>query len=769
SCHYPVIALQAMTDPDSREVLWDANRAMSAPRVADYPWDHHDTLAKPWFSPLARWWRHAQNSHQHRRQTYGVLDWAAYVLPCVSWLRVYSFKEHFPGDLVAGLSVGCMIIAQGLSYANLAGVPSVYGLYGAFTPSIVYAVFGTSRQLAVGPVAVTSTLIGSSMKALLPCAAEISNPNNPGPGQPCAVLGTLQQECQDLYNTKVIQLAFIVACMYTGIGVLRLGWVTNLLSHAVISGFTSGAAITIGSSQVKYLLGYSISPQKDVLQNLLAEYVRKARNFKWQEFIMGSVLLLMMVIFKELGKRHRRLTLLRTLGPITAVVVGLLTVVIGNVDDQGIRVIGNIPKGSCVIATCDWLRFEIAAHLGLHDWRAGLPPLSIHMWAPVEGVGPLLGLGVIVMLVDLLESTSIARALARKNGYELDYNKEITGLGLANFAGALFSSYTTTGSFSRSAINDLAGSKTPLCQFITAWVVGLVLLFLTPLLGRLPYNVLGAVVVASVVSLIDYEQIIYLLRVSPMDALVWLASFLGTLFISVEIGIGIAIGLAVLMALYHIAFPHTALLGRVPGSGVYRSVKQYPDAQVERIVMGLWAKQQPRMVTPGVVSFRIDAPVFFANVKNLQDKLGKIMERMGALAQLHGLPGVQYLVLDLTPVTHVDAMGLHFLEELVFEGRAFGYTVILANPAVKVLREFEPVHLADLIGKENIFVSVADATQYAVARLTEKGYHIRAVPYAKHVVPDILGPNLQGPTPSDSTDSLNKPAGIMSAAGPSIL
>ncbi|KAL6763066.1 proton/sulfate transporter [Haematococcus lacustris] len=707
-----------MTDPDSREVLWDANRAMSAPRVADYPWDHHDTLAKPWFSPLARWWRHAQNSHQHRRQTYGVLDWAAYVLPCVSWLRVYSFKEHFPGDLVAGLSVGCMIIAQGLSYANLAGVPSVYGLYGAFTPSIVYAVFGTSRQLAVGPVAVTSTLIGSSMKALLPCAAEISNPNNPGPGQ---------QECQDLYNTKVIQLAFIVACMYTGIGVLRLGWVTNLLSHAVISGFTSGAAITIGSSQVKYLLGYSISPQKDVLQNLLAEYVRKARNFKWQEFIMGSVLLLMMVIFKELGKRHRRLTILRTLGPITAVVVGLLTVVIGNVDDQGIRVIGNIPKG--------------------------LPPLSIHMWAPVEGVGPLLGLGVIVMLVDLLESTSIARALARKNGYELDYNKEITGLGLANFAGALFSSYTTTGSFSRSAINDLAGSKTPLCQFITAWVVGLVLLFLTPLLGRLPYNVLGAVVVASVVSLIDYEQIIYLLRVSPMDALVWLASFLGTLFISVEIGIGIAIGLAVLMALYHIAFPHTALLGRVPGSGVYRSVKQYPDAQV----------------TPGVVSFRIDAPVFFANVKNLQDKLGKIMERMGALAQLHGLPGVQYLVLDLTPVTHVDAMGLHFLEELVFEGRAFGYTVILANPAVKVLREFEPVHLADLIGKENIFVSVADATQYAVARLTEKGYHIRAVPYAKHVVPDILGPNLQGPTPSDSTDSLNKPAGIMSAAGPSIL
>ncbi|KAJ9521922.1 hypothetical protein QJQ45_024793, partial [Haematococcus lacustris] len=643
SCHYPVIALQAMTDPDSREVLWDANRAMSAPRVADYPWDHHDTLAKPWFSPLARWWRHAQNSHQHRRQTYGVLDWAAYVLPCVSWLRVYSFKEHFPGDLVAGLSVGCMIIAQGLSYANLAGVPSVYGLYGAFTPSIVYALFGTSRQLAVGPVAVTSTLIGSSMKALLPCAAEISNPNNPGPGQPCAVLGTLQQECQDLYNTKVIQLAFIVACMYTGIGVLRLGWVTNLLSHAVISGFTSGAAITIGSSQVKYLLGYSISPQKDVLQNLLAEYVRKARNFKWQEFIMGSVLLLMMVIFKELGKRHRRLTILRTLGPITAVVVGLLTVVIGNVDDQGIRVIGNIPKGrfqsewlegremwlvvfglqgNLYRVRCTACDLVINSHLhtiqkhedsarhkqnlaakqkssaavqafkaalttgrdrtaakrkeqmedpatvtqfaavfyllklgrpmtdiehtptspGLQPlqpstgkttahgrlqrpftlscasmtWRyCSLPPLSIHMWAPVEGVGPLLGLGVIVMLVDLLESTSIARALARKNGYELDYNKEITGLGLANFAGALFSSYTTTGSFSRSAINDLAGSKTPLCQFITAWVVGLVLLFLTPLLGRLPYNVLGAVVVASVVSLIDYEQIIYLLRVSP--------------------------------------------------------------------------------------------------------------------------------------------------------------------------------------------------------------------------------------------------------------
>lgn len=180
------------------------------------------------------------------------------------------------------------------------------------------------------------------------------------------------------------------------------------------------------------------------------------------------------------------------------------------------------------------------------------------------------------------------RALARKNGYELSYNQEIVGLGLANFAGAMSSSYTTTGSFSRSSVNNNAGAKSPLAQFVCGWLVAFVLLFLTPIFQRLPFAVFGAIVIVSVTALVEFEQAIYLWQVNKLDLCVWLASCLGTLFISIEIGLAISIGLAVVTALYTSAFPHTAVLGKV-GTSVFRNVKQYPDAQL----------------LPGILCFRI--------------------------------------------------------------------------------------------------------------------------------------------------------------------
>jgi len=639
---------------------------------AEFPWHAEDEKAKrPWHHGLTKAFHRKKSSHKLRVQQFTWVDWLAMVLPCVDWIREYNIKTMLLGDVIAGISVGFMIVAQGLSYATLAGVPAVYGLYGAFLPCMVYSLVGTSKQLAVGPVAVTSIIIGTSMKEIVPCAADISNPNQ--------LRDQEQEECQALYNQHVIQLAFIVACLYTGVGVVRMGWVTNFLSHAVISGFTSGASIIIGLSQIKYILGYSIKPAKDVLNQILKEYIDKARNFKWQEFIMGCTLLMLLVAMKEGGKRFKRLRWLRTLGPISACIVGLLAVIIGHVDDYGIRVVGNIPKG--------------------------LPKPTVHLWAPIEDFGKLIPVALVVMLVDLLESTSIARALARKNGYQLNYNLEIIGLGLANFAGAAFSSYTTTGSFSRSAVNDLSGSKSPLSQFVTAWVVGFVLLFLTPLFSHLPYNVLGAVVVASVVSLLEYEQAIYLFRISKLDWLCWMASFLGTLFISVEIGLGIAIGLALLLAVYQTAFPHTAVLGRVPGSTVYRNIKQYPNATV----------------VPGIVCFRIDAALYFANVKTVQDRLNSVVAKLSEVAHVNDVPGVKYIILDFTPVSHVDAMGLHFLEELIVETRKAGQQLILANPSTKVLREMEPVHLVEALGREWVFVGTNDAVRFCSQRLAEQG------------------------------------------------
>ncbi|PNG99947.1 Proton/sulfate cotransporter 2, partial [Tetrabaena socialis] len=414
--------------------------------------------------------------HKHRVTTFSWLDWLAFFIPCVRWLRTYKIKQYLLNDIVAGLSVGFMVVPQGLSYANLAGLPSVYGLYGAFLPCIVYALVGSSRQLAVGPVAVTSLLIGTKLKDLVPGSAAIANPNTP----------TAEQvPIQEHYNHMAIQLAFLVACLYTSVGILRLGFVTNFLSHAVIGGFTSGAAITIGLSQVKYILGFSI-PRQERLQDQAKTYIDNMPNLKWQEYIMGTTFLIILIAFKEIGKRSHRFRWLRPIGPITVVILGLLAVYIGHVDRHGIRVVGAIKKG--------------------------LPHPTVDWWFPMPEVGKLFPTAIVVMLVDLLESTSIARALARKNKYELVPNQEIVGLGLANFAGAAFNCYTTTGSFSRSAVNNESGAKTGLACFITAWVVGCTLIFLTPVLSRLPYCTLGAIILSSIVGLLEYEQAIYLFR-----------------------------------------------------------------------------------------------------------------------------------------------------------------------------------------------------------------------------------------------------------------
>ncbi|KAG2489555.1 hypothetical protein HYH03_012006 [Edaphochlamys debaryana] len=642
--------------------------------------------------------------HQHRVATYTFLDWLAVFLPCVRWLRTYQVRKWLLSDIVAGLSVGFMVVPQGMSYANLAGLPSVYGLYGAFLPCIVYSLVGSSRQLAVGPVAVTSLLIGTKLKDILPAAADIQNPNAPAPGQ---------EEIQEQYNHLAIQLAFLVACLYTGVGVFRLGFVTNFLSHAVIGGFTSGAAITIGLSQVKYILGFSV-PRQERLQDQAKTYVENMHNLKWQEFIMGSTFLLILVVMKYVGKNFKRLRFVRAVGPLTVCIIGICAVYIGHVDTKGIKVVGPIKKG--------------------------LPGPTVQWWFPMPEISTLFPTAIIVMLVDLLESTSIARALARKNKYELVANQEIVGLGLANFAGAAFSCYTTTGSFSRSAVNNESGAKSGLACFITAWVVGFVLIFLTPIFERLPMNTLGAIILSSIVGLLEYEQAIYLWKVNKLDLFVWMASFLGVLFISVEIGLGIAIGLAVLIVIYESAFPHTALVGRIPGTSIWRNIKQYPQAQL----------------TPGLMVVRIDAPIYFANIQWVKEKLEQYLDHHRTWSADRGIP-LEYAILDFSPVTHVDATAVHTLEILIEALAEEGTQLVLANPSTAVIRSLDKARVCDILGRDWIFVSVNEAVQFCSRQLAERGLVVQ---------PESVWPKGAGYGSSGSPGSGSPQPSRPSSAGP---
>ncbi|MQM14860.1 hypothetical protein Taro_047795 [Colocasia esculenta] len=407
-------------------------------------------------------------------------EWVELLLPCSRWVRSYKWREYFQVDLMAGITVGVMLVPQAMSYAKLAGLHPIYGLYSGFIPIFIYAIFGSSRQLAIGPVALVSLLVSN-------------------------VLGNIVDSSDKLYTELAILLAFMVGVLECIMGLLRLGWLIRFISHSVISGFTTSSAIVIALSQAKYFLGYSIVRSSKIVplvKSIIAGagnvwssepafsffLISKSKNsiwlslkqlgaeedhrglaasstedmkeggvsvigkletfnlaqspilqFSWPPFVMGSSMLAMLLLMKHLGKTRKSLRILRAAGPLTAVV-------------------GEIPQGLP--------KFSIPKEFSL---AKSLIPTAI-----------------LITGVAILESVGIAKALAAKNGYELDSNQELFGLGVANICGSFFSAYPTTGSFSRSAVNHESGAKTGLSGIIMGIIMGCALMFLTPLFREIP-------------------------------------------------------------------------------------------------------------------------------------------------------------------------------------------------------------------------------------------------------------------------------------------
>ena len=489
------------------------------------------------------------------------------IFPCVGWMSTYNYRSDLIMDIIAGVTVACMIVPQSLSYADIAGLPQTYGLYAAFVPLLAYGIFGTSRQLSVGPVALISLVLNNGLQKITPYATFEVAPN-----------GSETTVYNPLYIMLAMQVSFIVGIMYLGLGILRLGFVTNFLSHPVISGFTSGAAIIIGFSQVKYMLGYHIERSEHIYELLYYTFAN-IKQFDYRVFIMGAGFLTIILVMKYIGKKYKRLSIIRALGPLTVVVIGILVTWLARLDKYGIDIVGEV--------------------------KSGVPPLTAREWLPIDT--RIMPTVLSITIVGFMESIAIALALARKNEYTIDSNQELIGLGVANVLGGAFGAYPTTGSFSRSAVNNETGAKTNLAGILTSLIVLLVLLFITSAFTYLPKSALGAVVISGVTGLVDYPEAIFLARTNLLDFMVWMISFLGVLFAGVEIGLGIAVGISLLIVLYESTYPHTARLGRLPHTEVYRSVKQYPNA------LGL----------RGMVVVRFDAPLYFANAQYFQNKLAK--------------------------------------------------------------------------------------------------------------------------------------------------
>ncbi|KAL6977305.1 Sulfate transporter 4.1, chloroplastic [Sarracenia purpurea var. burkii] len=597
------------------------------------------TSSSPPAFPLVSRWR-----SKLKRMT--SMEWIELFLPCYRWLRSYKWREYFQLDLMAGITVGVMLVPQSMSYAKLAGLHPIYGLYSGFIPLFVYAIFGSSRQLAIGPVALVSLLVSN-------------------------VLSNIVDSSDDLYTELAILLALMVGILESIMGLLRLGWLIRFISHSVISGFTTASAIVIALSQAKYFLGYSIVRSSKIIP-LIKSIISGADKFSWPPFVMGSILLLILLVMKHLGKSRKYLRVLRAAGPLTAVVLGTTFVKIFH--PSSISLVGDIPQG--------------------------LPKFSVPKG--FEYVVSLIPTAILITGVAILESVGIAKALATKNGYELDSNQELFGLGVANIFGSLFSAYPTTGSFSRSAVNHESGAKTGLSGIVMGIIMGCALLFMTPLFEYIPQCALAAIVISAVIGLVDYDEAIFLWRVDKKDFLLWTITSATTLFFGIEIGVLVGVGVSLAFVIHESANPHVAVLGRLPGTTIYRNIQQYPETYTYN----------------GIVIVRIDAPIYFANTSYMKDKLREFEFEVDNSTK-HGpeVGRVYFVIIEMAPVTYIDSSAVQALKELHQEYKSRDIQMAIANPNREVLLTLTRSGVADLIGKEWCFVRVHDAVQVCLQQV----------------------------------------------------
>lgn len=541
---------------------------------------------------------------------------------------------------MAGITVGIMLVPQSMSYAKLAGLRPIYGLYSGFVPIFVYTIFGSSRQLAIGPVALTSLLVSN-------------------------ILGNIVDSSEQLYTDLAILLALMVGVLECIMGLLRLGWLIRFISHSVISGFTTASAIVIALSQAKYFLGYSVERSSKIIP-LVKSIIDGADKFLWPPFVMGSIILAIILTMKHLGQTRKNLRFLRAAGPLTAVVLGTAFVKVYH--PSSISLVGEIPQG--------------------------LPKFSV----PKEfgHIKSLIPTTILITGVAILESVGIAKALAAKNGYELDSNQELFGLGVANIVGSFFSAYPTTGSFSRSAVNHESGAKTGLSGLLMGIIMGCALQFLTPLFESIPQCALAAIVISAVIGLVDYSEATFLWRVDKRDFLLWTITCIVTLFLGIEIGVLAGVGVSLAFVIHESANPHIAILGRLPGTTVYRNTQQYPEAYTYN----------------GIVIVRVDAPIYFANISYIKDRLREYeIEGDGSTRRGPEVTRVHFVIMEMAPITYVDSSAVQALKDFHQEYKSRGIQIAISNPNPEVLLTLTKSGVVDLIGKEWYFVRVHDAVQ----------------------------------------------------------
>ncbi|WP_425418014.1 SulP family inorganic anion transporter [Oricola indica] len=512
-------------------------------------------------------------------------------IPILDWGRSYD-RNAFTNDSLAAVIVTIMLIPQSLAYALLAGLPAQMGIYASILPIVLYAIFGTSRALAVGPVAVVSLMTATAV-------------------------GNIAQTGTPEYIAAAITLAFLSGLFLLGLGIFRLGFLANFLSHPVIAGFITASGMIIAASQLKHILGVSASGHN--LLELLVSLAEHLGDINWITLVIGvfatATLFWVRKGLKPLliarGMKPRLADVAAKSGPVAVVAVTTLVTWLFSLDEYGVRTVGAVPQG--------------------------LPPLTAPSFSP-DMWASLVGSAVLISIIGFVESVSVAQTLAARKRQRIDPDQELIGLGMANIGGAFTGGYPVTGGFARSVVNFDAGAETPAAGAFTALGLLMASLFLTPLLYYLPQATLAATIIVAVLSLVDFSILKKTWAYSRADFAAVSATILATLLIGVEIGVTAGVALSILIHLYRSSKPHMAVVGQVPGTEHYRNVLRHEVITDDRIL-----------------TVRVDESLYFANARYLEDRIYDMVAQR---------PKLKHVILMCPAVNAIDMSALESLEAI---------------------------------------------------------------------------------------------------------
>ena len=568
------------------------------------------------------------------------------MLPILDWGSRYD-AETFASDLVAAVIVTIMLVPQSLAYALLAGLPAEMGLYASILPLVAYAVFGTSRVLAVGPVAVVSLMT----------AAAVGN---------LALQGTAE------YAMAAITLAFLSGLILLAMGIFRLGFLANFLSHPVIAGFITASGILIAVSQLKHILGVRASGRN--LPELAGALIDNLAQTNWPTLVIGVAAtgFLFWVrsglkpLLRKAGLGLRLADIVAKAGPVFAVALTTLAAWALQLGERGVALVGAVPQG--------------------------LPPLTVPSFDPEIWMS-LAGSALLISIIGFVESVSVAQTLAAKRRQRIEPDQELIGLGAhPTSASALSGGYPVTGGFARSVVNFDAGAQTPAAGAFTAVGIASAALVLTPLLAYLPKATLAATIIVAVLSLIDFSVLSRSWNYSKGDFAAVAVTIAATLGLGVSIGISVGVALSVLLFLYKTSRPHIAEVGLVPGTQHFRNVKRH------------------RVLTdPHILALRVDESLYFANARFLENYL---FERVA------GASPIKHVILQCSAVNEIDMSALESLEAIGHRLESMGVKLHLSEvkgPVMDRLRR--SAFLDELTGR--IFLSHYEAVQALSIRKNE--------------------------------------------------